>query len=39
MNNCYKCNTPLDYDAGDDVHPLCASCEDDFMDWLRSNSV
>jgi hypothetical protein len=36
MNKCYKCEAELSYDAGDDVHPLCDSCDDDFMDWFRS---
>lgn len=36
MNNCYKCDKPLTYDASDSVHPLCDSCDNDFMDWLRN---
>lgn len=36
MNKCYKCEEELSYDAGDSVHPLCESCEDDFNDWFMS---
>ena len=36
MYACYKCEKPLGYDPEDSVHPLCDSCDDDFMDWFRS---
>ena len=36
MNTCYKCEKPLDYDPKYTVHPLCDTCNDDFMDWLRN---
>jgi hypothetical protein len=36
MDTCYKCEEPLNYDALDNVHPLCDECQDDFDSWFTS---
>lgn len=36
MYACYKCKGALGYNPEDTVHPLCASCQDDFDDWFRN---
>ena len=32
---CYKCEKPIEA-IKSEVHPLCDSCEDDFMDWFNN---
>lgn len=33
MNECYKCQAPIDAPQ-ESVHPLCDSCEEEFQAWL-----
>lgn len=33
MNECYKCQAPIDAPL-EQVHPLCESCEEEFQAWL-----
>lgn len=33
---CYKCQTEIEVEDIEQVHPLCDDCDTDFMAWFAS---